>query len=210
MLARGVVMAGGGWMNKRVVRDMPASHMEAYGTFNHAPMLVANVALNNWRFMYKAGVTACLYNGEFGFECNIRKPMQTGSYQPPLHPDQPTILTFYVPFPTLGMDTRAQAMKGRWALYGASYADYELKIRRQLTELFGQYGFDAGRDIEGIILNRWDTPTWCRSPVSSSAMTASRPLATWSGSRRAALPMDIQSCAATSTGDRPPWKASGP
>ncbi len=153
--ARGVVMAGGGWMNKRVVRDMPQSHHNAYDAFNHGPMLVANVALNNWRFMYKAGITACLYNGEFGFECNIRKPMQTSGYHPPLHPDQPTILTFYVPFPTLGMDTRAQAHKGRWELYGASYADYELKIRRQLTELFGSYGFDAKQDIEGIILNRW-------------------------------------------------------
>ena len=155
VLARGVVMAGGGWINKAVVRDMPKSHLDAYSQFNHGPMLVANVALNNWRFMYKAGISACLYNGDFGYECNIRNPMQTASYQPPLHPDKPTILTFYVPFPTLGMETRAQAAKGRWELYGTNYADYELKIRRQLTELFGQYGFDAKRDIEGVILNRW-------------------------------------------------------
>ena len=155
VLARGVVMAGGGWINKAVVRDMPKSHLDAYSQFNHGPMLVANVALNNWRFMYKAGISACLYSGDFGYECNIRNPMQTASYQPPLHPDKPTILTFYVPFPTLGMETRAQAAKGRWELYGTNYADYELKIRRQLTELFGQYGFDAKRDIEGIILNRW-------------------------------------------------------
>ncbi|MEQ8264109.1 hypothetical protein [Pseudohaliea sp.] len=24
-----------------------------------------------------------------------------------------------------------------------------------MTELFGQFGFDAGRDIAGVILNRW-------------------------------------------------------
>ena len=58
--ARGVVMAGGGWMNKRVVRDIPQSHLDAYESFHHAPMLVANVALNNWRPMYKAGITACI------------------------------------------------------------------------------------------------------------------------------------------------------
>lgn len=155
ILTRGVVMAGGGWFNKMVVRDMPRSHLDAYGAFNHAPMLVANVALNNWRFMYNADITACLYSGNFGYACNIRKPMQTPDYQPPLHPDQPTVLTFYVPFPTLGMETRAQAMKGRWELYSTSYFDYELKIRRQLTELFADYGFDAKRDIEGIVLNRW-------------------------------------------------------
>ena len=153
--ARGVVMAGGGWINRRVVRDMPQSHLDAYNTFVNAPMLVANVAVNNFRFMYNAGITAAMYEGEFGYECSIRKPMQTASYQPPLHPDKPTVLTFYVPFPTLGMETHAQARKGLWELYGTSYADYEMKIRRQLSDLFGDYGFDAARDIEGIILNRW-------------------------------------------------------
>ena len=153
--ARGVVMAGGGWMNKRVVRDIPQSHLDAYESFHHAPMLVANVALNNWRPMYKAGITACLYDGEFGYECNIRKPMHAGNYRPPLHPDQPTVLTFYVPFPTLGMPTQAQAIKGRNELYFSSYSDYERKIRSQLNELFADYGFDDQRDIEGIILNRW-------------------------------------------------------
>ena len=153
--ARGVVMAGGGWINRRVVRDMPKGHLDAYATFVHAPMLVANVAVNNFRFMYNAGITACMYEGDFGYECSIRKPMQTASYRPPLHPDKPTVLTFYVPFPTLGMETGAQARKGLWALYGTSYADYELKIRRQLSELFADYGFDPAKDIEGIILNRW-------------------------------------------------------
>lgn len=37
----------------------------------------------------------------------------------------------------------------------ASFADYEVKIRRQLQRLFGEAGFDAKRDIAGLILNRW-------------------------------------------------------
>ncbi|MDP6810338.1 MAG: NAD(P)-binding protein [Pseudomonadales bacterium] len=155
VLAKGVTMAGGGWINRKVVRDMPKTHLDAYGTFVNAPMLVANVALNNFRFMYNAGISSCLYEGEFGYECSIRKPMHTASYQPPLHPDQPTVLTFYVPFPRLGMGTREQAVAGLWEMYGTSYRDYELKIRRQLSDLFGQFGFDAKKDIEGIILNRW-------------------------------------------------------
>ena len=81
--------------------------------------------------------------------------MHAGNYRPPLHPDQPTVLTFYVPFPTLGMPTQAQAIKGRNELYFSSYSDYERKIRSQLNELFADYGFDDQRDIEGIILNRW-------------------------------------------------------
>jgi len=35
-------------------------------------MLVANVALDNWRFLYKMGYTACSWRGGFGFTANIR------------------------------------------------------------------------------------------------------------------------------------------
>ena len=99
--ARAVIMATGGWMNLHVVRDLPESHRAAYRQFVHAPYLVANVALNNWRFLEKLGITAAIWERDdegFGFTCNIRNPMQVGDYQPPLHPDQPAILTFYTPF----------------------------------------------------------------------------------------------------------------
>jgi spermidine dehydrogenase len=40
-------------------------------------------------------------------------------------------------------------------MFATSYADYERQIREQMTEMFGAAGFDARRDIAGIILNRW-------------------------------------------------------
>ena len=51
--AKGVVMATGGWINRYVVRDLPDDFRHAYAQFNHAPFLVANVALSNWRFLYR-------------------------------------------------------------------------------------------------------------------------------------------------------------
>ena len=153
--ARGVVMASGGWMNRYVVRDLPADYRKAYETFYHAPFLVANVAVRNWRFMERAGITACRYEGEFGFSCNIRQPMWAGDYQPPLDPDQPALLTFYVPFYYPGASIRDQGIRGRAELLGTSFAVYEQRIRRQLTDLFSRFGFDDQRDIAGIILNRW-------------------------------------------------------
>jgi spermidine dehydrogenase len=36
-----------------------------------------------------------------------------------------------------------------------SHADFELKVRKQLQEMFGSAGFDARRDIAGIVINRW-------------------------------------------------------
>lgn len=153
--ARGVVMATGSWINRYVVRDLPAGHREACEQLHHSPMLVANVALTNWRFLYELGVTACRYFDGFGFSCNIRQPMVYGDYRPPLDPDRPTLLTFYVPFFYPGRPIREQGAQGRLELLTTSFADYERQIRRQLVRLFAGAGFDPRRDVAGIILNRW-------------------------------------------------------
>lgn len=152
--ARGVVMASGAWINKAILRDPPRAYHEALSTFHHAPFLVANVALTNWRFLYDRGITACIYDGPFGFGCNIRHPMIVGDYQPPLDPDKPIVLTFYVPFIYPGLSVRDQVVKGRTELLTSSYAQYEEKILLQMKLLFGN-SFVADRDLAGIILNRW-------------------------------------------------------
>jgi spermidine dehydrogenase len=153
--ARGVVMATGGWINRHVVRDLPAGHREACAQLHHSPVLVANVALRNWRFFYELGITACRYFGGFGFSCNIRRPMLVGEYRPPLDPDKPTVLTFYVPFFYPGRPVREQGAEGRLEMLTTPFADYERQIREQLLRLFGAAGFDPARDVAGVILNRW-------------------------------------------------------
>ncbi|MCU1296889.1 MAG: dependent oxidoreductase [Acidobacteriaceae bacterium] len=43
--ARTVVMAGGCWTTKHIVRDLPAAQREAYNQFYRSPCLMANVEL---------------------------------------------------------------------------------------------------------------------------------------------------------------------
>jgi spermidine dehydrogenase len=156
--ARAVIMATGGWMNRYVVRDLPPEYHAAYGQFVHAPFLVANVALTNWRFLHRLGITAAIWDrdeGGFGYTCNFRNPMQVGSYEPPLDPDRPTILSFYTPFFYPGLAPRAQVTRGRVELLTTSYPQFEQKITAQMMELFAPSGFDPARDVAGLILNRW-------------------------------------------------------
>ena len=151
-----LVMATGGWVNKHVVRDLPDDIYEAYGNFNHVPFLIANVAVKNWRFMEKLGISSCVWrDGIFGNSCNVRLPMTVGDYQPEIDPEKPALVTFYVPFYYPGLDMVEQGILGRAELFSTSYADYEKKIRAQMIELFGETGFDPDKDIAGIILNRW-------------------------------------------------------
>ena len=153
--AKGVVMASGGWVNRYVVRDLPDEFRHAYLQFNHAPFLVANVALSNWRFLYRLGITGCRWEGGFGHTCNIRQPMRVGRRPVPLDPDKPVTLTFYVPMHTPGLPVKAQIAQARAELFYTSYTEYESRIRQQMIKLFSATGFNADRDIRGIILNRW-------------------------------------------------------
>ncbi len=79
--AKAVVMATGSWINRHVVRDLPADLADACSKFQYAPFLVANVALRNWRFLYKLGISAAIWDrsdGDFSYTCNIRNPHASG------------------------------------------------------------------------------------------------------------------------------------
>jgi spermidine dehydrogenase len=134
---------------------MPAAYTAAYAQFHHGPILVANVAVRNWRPFAKLGITTAHWFDGFGFCVNVRQPMVVSGVPVPLDPSKPAMLTLYVGFPQTGVPIDVQTATSRAALFATSYADFELKIRKQLQHMFGSSGFDARRDIAGIVLNRW-------------------------------------------------------
>lgn len=156
--AESVVMATGGWITKRVVQDLPREISEAYDQYSYAPALIINVALTNWRFLYNLDATAVRWFGEddsLGFWANLRQSIVTDSYNPPLDPDKPTVLTFYMGLYTRGRSARDQGLLGRARLLSTTYSDYERMIRSRMAAMFADVGFDPARDIAGIIVNRW-------------------------------------------------------
>lgn len=81
--------------------------------------------------------------------------MAVGPRPAPFHPDKPIVMTIYVPMPNPDLPLESQGPAGRAQLYGTTYADYEKLIEAQMTQMFSSGGFDARRDIAGIVLNRW-------------------------------------------------------
>ncbi|MGI9286930.1 MAG: NAD(P)-binding protein, partial [Pseudomonadales bacterium] len=163
--AKSVIMASGSWVAKHVVRDLEAYYKEALNEFQNSPFLVANVALNNWHFMEKLGACSVTYpytEAGFGIGCSIRAPMHLGAYKPPINPAKPAILTFYAPLfvKEVGehMDLKTKCLLARHKLYSTPYAEYEKRILKQMELMFADYGFDAERDINSIVLNRWGHP----------------------------------------------------
>jgi spermidine dehydrogenase len=153
--AKAVIVAAGGWIARHIVRDLPPSYVAAYNKFHHGPILVANVALHNWRAFAKLGITAAHWFDGLGFFVNVRQPMKIDGAPVPLDPSRPAMLTLYVGFAQSGVPIDRQTSAGRGILFGTRYADFELQIRKQLQQMFGSAGFDARRDIAGIVFNRW-------------------------------------------------------
>lgn len=149
------IVAAGGWIARRIVRDLPPSYVAAYGQFHHGPILVANVAVRNWKAFAKLGISAAHWFDGFGFFVNVRQPMKINGIPVPLDPSKPAMLTFYVAFPQSGVPIHVQTSAARARLFGTTYAEFELQIRKQLQQMLGDSGFDARRDIAGIVINRW-------------------------------------------------------
>ena len=154
--ARSVVMAGGSWTTKHVVRDLPEAQREAYGQFYRSPCMMANVAVRNWKFLYKMGMSGCRwFGGTVGDYFEVRKLAVVGGVEPTLGPDSPVVLTLKCLYAHPGLPTEEQGNRGRMEMLSMPFAEYEKRIRQQFTDMFAGGGFDADRDIAGIILNRW-------------------------------------------------------
>ena len=153
--ARSVVMAGGSWTTRNVVRDLPADRKEAYSQFYRSPCMVANVAVRNWRFLYKMGISGCQWFEGLGSYMQVRKLALCGADSATIGPDSPVVLTIKVLYTSPGKTAEQQGHLGRTELVSTPFREYERQIRQQFTDMFARTGFDAGRDIAGIILNRW-------------------------------------------------------
>jgi spermidine dehydrogenase len=153
--ARSAVVAGGSWTAKHIITDLPAAQRQAYAQFYRSPCMMANVAVRNWRFLQKMGITGCRWFEGIGNYMDVRRLATVGIDDATISPDSPIVLTLKVLYAHPGLPTEEQGRRGRAEMLGTSFRDYEQRIREQFDAMFAHVGFDAKRDIAAIILNRW-------------------------------------------------------
>src|SRR5258708_24831886 len=115
--------------------------------------MMVNVAVCHWRFLYKMGISGCQWFERLGNYMQVRKLPTCGADAPTIGPDSPTVLTIKVLYTYPGKSTEQQGHLGRAELMSTPFREYERQIREQFTAMFASSGFDAARDIAGIILN---------------------------------------------------------
>src|SRR5207244_2725166 len=120
-----------------------------------SPAMIANVAVRSWRFLEKLGITGCRWFEGVGSYFQVRRVATCGADSPTLSPDQPIVINLKVIYPSPGLPAEEQGRRGRLEMMSTSFREYERQIRQQFDDMFSRAGFDPGRDIAGIVLNRW-------------------------------------------------------
>jgi spermidine dehydrogenase len=184
--AKNAVLACYMHMLPHICPDMPAAQRDAAASLVKIPLVYANVALRNWRAFEAAGYSR-IYSPHGLFESvALDFPVSMGGVEFSRGPDRPVIAHLqYVPAEA-GLTEREQHRAGRAKLYQMTFEDFETAIVGQLTGMLGAHGFDAGRDIAAITVNRWphgyayeynelyDPWTW--SPSYGPHVTARQPI----------------------------------
>ena len=155
--AKNVVLACNHSIIPSLCPELPEVQREAMASQVKTPILYTNVALHNWRAWKEMGIGAFVSPTSYHVNAMLDFPVSLGDYAFSASPDEP-IVVHMERFPygrEMGLSKRDRLRAGRYELLMTPFADIERNIRSQLGEALAPGGFDAGRDIAGITVNRW-------------------------------------------------------
>jgi len=138
--------------------ELPESQKEGLRYGEKAPLVWANVLLENGNAFSELGVNTITCPKDPFLMVTTSPPTSTGGHQPLKEPSDPMVV-FMMSVPSVestGTETARELFKaGRHVVYSTSFATYEKQIRDQLQTLLGSHGFNHEVDIKAITVNRW-------------------------------------------------------
>lgn len=134
---------------------LPEAQKDALHLAVRKPLVIATVALRNWRALARLKARWITSPGCFYYATMLDPGIDLGDYRSAQGPDYPaTVMMMHVPsFP--GGSARNQFRTGRERLEELTEEDYKRGVRDQLGRMLVSGGFDPDRDIAGITINRW-------------------------------------------------------
>ncbi|MBV9342421.1 MAG: NAD(P)/FAD-dependent oxidoreductase, partial [Acidobacteria bacterium] len=135
--------------------ELPEGLKQALHASAKVPLLYTNVAIRNWRAFQKLGVSDVYAPGQYHSTFMLDLPVSIGDYHCPTSPEQPILIHMMKTPCRPGLPARDQHRMGRIELFTTEFSTIERHIREQLARTLGAGGFDPGRDIAAITVNRW-------------------------------------------------------
>ena len=119
------------------------------------PLLYTNVLLRNSTSPEKLAANAIYAPGGYHTNVDMDLPVSIGEYQCTREPGEEVVLHMSKGVCQAGLSPREQHTMGRIELFTTDFSTIERNVREQLARILAQGGFDPGRDILAITVNRW-------------------------------------------------------
>jgi spermidine dehydrogenase len=161
--ARHVVMACWNRVTARLVRGLPDDQVENLCYARKVPLIYCRVGLRNWQAFADAKISGVSPRGDslFWDSTTLQMGQRFGAaYGPtPNSPGSPALLSLTVtPDDPKATSQLESYERGRQKMLEMSFQDYEDAIYDVLQRSVNRAGgdFDPERDVEAIMLNRWN------------------------------------------------------
>ena len=135
--------------------DLPAAQKKglAYGV--KVPLVYTKVLVPNWRAFAELGTDFVYYTKDYFKQVELDYPVSIGSYRRSQTPDEPMILHMCHVHHDNEHKGPELWREGRRRLLTTPFATFEHHVKNQLDQALKGAGFDAGRDVKAITVNRW-------------------------------------------------------
>ncbi len=150
---RGAILAGGGFMTRNIVSDLPEKNQSAYEEFSYSAYLLCNIFVNNSRAAADVGFGwYALYYDGFGTSLTLETGIndRVGN-----DPSRPNCYSIWAPLNYPGLSYEEQGIAGRQYLLSTTFEEIEERCLDDMVRLLGPHGFDPAVDIEAVYINRW-------------------------------------------------------
>jgi spermidine dehydrogenase len=149
------VLACWNFMIPYLCPELPAGQREALAYGIKAPIVYTNVLVRDWTSFKKLGVGSMSAPGGYHSSVALSEAVTIGEYKTPVSPQEPMVLHLTRTPCAPGKPRKEQHRLGREDLLRTTFETFERNIRDQLGRTLVDGGFDPGRDIEAITVNRW-------------------------------------------------------
>mgnify|MGYP001234054424 FL=1 len=135
--------------------ELPKKQVDGLKYNVKIPLTYTKVMIPSWKVFADLGLDFVYYTDAFYKQVELAYPVSIGDYKFNKSPDGSMVLHMCHSHHSKDIKGPDQWREGRRRLLSTPFSVYEGHVKDQLDSALGGGGFDSGRDISAITVNRW-------------------------------------------------------
>jgi len=135
--------------------ELPEKQKQGLAYNVKVPLTYTKVLVDNWRAFADLGLDFVYYTNDFYKQVELDYPVSIGDYSFGSSPDDPMVLHMCHVHHSPDIKGPEQWREARRRVLATPFPEFEYHVKDQLDQALSGAGFDSGRDIHAITVNRW-------------------------------------------------------